>query len=99
MIANLDAAVKFYGTVNRYSNAETIRIGNYQFTGDEKNKLLGLTINYNNLRKRFGIPDDFVDYTLTKEFLRKCLSLLYTDYGQENSGSPNTGKEEDDFPF
>ncbi|UCS93289.1 hypothetical protein KZP23_22010 [Echinicola marina] len=82
VIANLDAAVKFYGTVNKYSDSDTIRIGTYQFTAEEKNKLLGLTISYNILRKRFGIPDDFVDYNQTKEFLLKCLSLLNSNYGE-----------------
>lgn len=98
VIANLDAAVKFYGTVNRYSEADTIKIGSYDFTGDEKNKILGLTINYNKLREKFGIPKDLSDYESTKEFLIKLLSLLqYSEYGQNNEGQNKT--EEDDLPF
>src|SRR5688572_22306153 len=37
VIANLDGAVKFYGTVNRLSQADVISIGRYEFTGEEKN--------------------------------------------------------------
>jgi len=37
IITNLDAAVKFYGTVTKYSTADTIKIGRYDLTGKEKN--------------------------------------------------------------
>ncbi len=101
VIANLDAAVKFYGTVSHYSETETVRIGNYQFTGEEKNKLLGLIISYSNIRRKFGIPNDFVDYNLTKEFLLKCLALLYSNHGQssEKGSGSNSETDKDDFPF
>ncbi len=46
VIANLDAAVKFYGTVNSFSEAETISIGRYNYNAEEKNKLLALLITY-----------------------------------------------------
>lgn len=101
VIANLDAAIKFYGTVNKYSKAETIKIGTYDFTGDEKNKILGLTINYNKLREKFGIPLSINNYELTKEFLLKVLSLLeYSNYGQNQGYSPQGYRpEEDELPF
>lgn len=98
VIANLDAAVKFYGTVSNYSDADTIKIGSYNFTGEEKNKILGLTINYNKLRDKFRLPPDLNDYELTKEFLVKVLFMLQNfEYGEKNKEKNNT--KEDDFPF
>lgn len=98
VIANLDAAVKFSGTVSNYSDADTIKIGSYNFTGEEKNKILGLTINYNKLRDKFRLPPDLNDYELTKEFLVKVLFMLQNfEYGEKNKEKNNT--KEDDFPF
>lgn len=100
VISNLDAAVKFYGTVNSYSKVDTIRIGSYNFTGDEKNKILGLTINYNKLQEKFRIPKNLADYELTKEFLVKVLSMLSDyKYGKENKEEGNNKTEENDLPF
>lgn len=83
VIANLDAAVKFHSTISHYSGADTIKIGSYNFTGEEKNKLLSLIITYNKLRERFGIPQNIVDYELTKEFLVKVISMMeYSEYGK-----------------
>lgn len=75
VISNLDAAVKFYGKVNKVSQADTIRMGNYKFTGDEKNKLLALTITYRKLLEKYEIGEAVMDYHLTKEFLQKLLVL------------------------
>lgn len=97
VIANLDAAVKFHGTISRYSGAETIKIGSYNLTGEDKNKLLGLIINYDKLRERFGIPNDLNNYELTKEFLIKVLLLHSLENGENNKNQG--GAEEDEFPF
>ena len=69
VISNLDAAVKFHGRITRYSTAETIKIGTYELDGIERNKLLGVVMNYNQLIERFQIPNSVMDYFLTKEFL------------------------------
>ena len=55
VITNLDAAVKFYGTVTKYSTAQTIKIGSYDLTGKEKNNILAVVMNYNQLIERFLI--------------------------------------------
>lgn len=91
VISNLDAAIKFYGTVSKYSQAEVIRIGNYNFTGDEKNKLLGVVMNYHKLIEKFGIPTSFMDYYLTKEFLQKILDLKRN----KNNGDSDENKTEE----
>lgn len=84
VIANLDAAVKFYGTVNKVSQADTIRMGNYKFTGEEKNKLLALTITYRKLLVKYDISEAVMNYNLTKEFLQKLLVLKsVSDNGEE----------------
>ena len=98
VIANLDAAVKFHGTVNSYGDTDTIKIGSYHFTGEEKNKILGLTINYDKLREKYGILPSLNDYELTKDFLVKVLYMLNDfEYGEERNR--RTGNEEDNIPF
>jgi hypothetical protein len=75
VISNLDAAVKFYGRVARNSEATVIKIGSYNFTLEEKNKLLGVVMNYNKIVARYGITDYLMDYYRTREFLEKVNSL------------------------
>jgi hypothetical protein len=100
VISNLDAAVKFYEKVKGYSEVDTIQIGSYNFTGDEKNKILGLTINYNKLKEKFRIPKNFADYELTKDFLVKVLSMLSDfNYGTDNKEEGDIKTEENDLPF
>jgi len=100
VISNLDAAVKFYGTVNKYSKVDTIKIGSYNFTGDEKNKILGLTINYNKLQEKFRIPKNLSDYEMTKDFLMKVVSMLDEyKYSEKIEKEENDNTEEDSFPF
>ena len=75
VIANLDAAVKFHGTVNKISQSDTIRISKYDFTGEEKNKLLALTITYRKLLDKYDLTEDIANYNLTRDFLRKLLAI------------------------
>jgi DNA-binding protein YbaB len=75
VIANLDAAVKFYGIVNKISRSETIKMGSYALTGQEKNKLLGVTMSYEQLIKKFSISPSLMDYNETKDFLKKLIAL------------------------
>lgn len=103
VVSNLDGAVKFYGTVNKYSQADTISMGSYNLTVEEKNKILGLLINYRALIKKFGISEIDFDYNETKEFLSIVKQLKNTDdYGETNQNKNPTGREsdnEDDLPF
>jgi len=98
VISNLDSAVKFYGTITNYSEANTIKIGSYNFNGDEKNKLLALTINYNKLKSKFRIPENLNDYELTKDFLVKVLYML-NDFKYGENITKKNNSEEDDLPF
>jgi hypothetical protein len=75
VITNLDGAVKFYGTVTRKGKTDTIRIGSYDLTQSEKNKILAVVINYNNLLEKFSIPPILMEYHETREFLKKLIIL------------------------
>jgi hypothetical protein len=104
VISNLDAAVKFHGTVETYSKAETISMGKYDFTKKEKNKVWALTITYRKLMDKYGISETLWNYLTTTDFLKNVLAL------QGESGNRNTlddelknGKSdnisEEDLPF
>ena len=93
VVANLDGAVKFYGTVTESGKTDTVSIGSYDLNIEEKNKILGLLINYRKLIQRFGIDESFMDYYHTKDFLKK-VKYLKSDLEYDR-------KEEDDedIPF
>lgn len=75
VIANLEGAVKFYGTVNRISDAEAIQMGSYYFTAEEKNHILALTIKYRKILEDFHIPENIFTYHETRDFLKNMVSL------------------------
>jgi hypothetical protein len=102
VVSNLDGAVKFYGTVNKYSQADTISMGSYDLTVEEKNKILGLLINYRELIKKFGISEVDFDYNETKDFLSVVKQLKNTDdYAETKQNKNPKGRQdnEDDLPF
>ncbi|QVY66883.1 hypothetical protein [Polaribacter sp. Q13] len=80
VISNLQAGVKFYSTVSSYSESETIQIGAYKLTGDEKNKLLGVIINYNNILDNYGLSNGLTNYSVTKDFLLYLVNLKKAEY-------------------
>lgn len=83
IISNLDAATKFFSTITRNSDAQSIRIGSYEMTGMEKNSLLAVVISYNKLIEAFGIAPSIMDYNLSKEFLQKLIILKdFDDVGR-----------------
>jgi excinuclease UvrABC helicase subunit UvrB len=75
VISNLDSAIKFYGTVNRISKADTIRIGNYDLNKMEMNMISSVIINYRTLINKYNLPSNFFEYIETKELVRKILNL------------------------
>lgn len=100
VIANLDAAVKFYGTVSRISQAETIKMGSYDLNGLEKNKILGVTMNYYALIEKFSVPATLMDYNETRDFLKKLINLKTNLANAENWTKPKGIRgEEDELPF
>ena len=105
VITNLDGAVKFYGTVTQKGQTDTIQIGGYRMTGDEKNKILAVVMNYNQLLEKFSIPPVVMEYLETREFLKKLIvykSEIENDNNQKPNGKKdNKNSQEDDFdiPF
>lgn len=99
VITNLDGAVKFYGTVTKKGKTDTIRIGSYDLTLEEKNKILAVVINYNHLLEKFSIPTIVMEYHETREFLKKIIMLK----SELQNGSKENREEnksiEDDLPF
>lgn len=85
VISNLDAVIKFYGTVNRIGNAEAISIGSYDLDGKEKNKLLAIVMHYKKIQMRFGMPDWVFEYNETKQFLSYVIQYRGS-FGKKNNG-------------
>lgn len=111
VVASLDGAVKFFGTVTNQSNAEAISIGSYDLNNEEKNKILSLLINYKKLIQRYGISNEFMEYYKTKELLLKIKKIKsdfeYAEYenkneegnGNENQKGKKDNNSEDEIPF
>lgn len=95
VVTNLDGAVKFYGTVTESGKTDTISIGSYNLNNEEKNKILGLLINYRKLIQRFGINESLMDYYHTKDFLNK---VKYLKSDQEY-GENQKEEGDEDLPF
>lgn len=99
VITNLDGAVKFYGTVTKKGKTDTIRIGSYDLTLEEKNKILAVVINYNHLLEKFSIPPIVMEYHETREFLKKIV-MLKSELQNGNKENREENKSiEDDLPF
>ena len=86
VITNLEAAVTFYETVSRHSDATTIKIGGYDLTYPEKNKLLGVVLSYKKLIKDFSIPPYVMEYEETKEFLWNLCRLKESEMRKDAEG-------------
>ena len=103
VIANLDGVVKFYGTVTKKGETEIIRIGNYNLSGDEKNKILAVVMNYNRLLEKFSVPPIVMEYYETRDFLKKLINLksVLENANLEERKSKGKGRQqdEDDIPF
>lgn len=101
IITNLDGAVKFYGTVTKKGNTDTIRIGAYDLTGEEKNKLLSVVLNYRELLEKFSIPPTVMEYFETRDFLKKLITLKSNleNANQIEKGDRRKGSGEEDLPF
>lgn len=101
VITNLDGAVKFYGTVTKKGNTDTVRIGTYDLTGEEKNKLLSVVLNYRELLDRFSIPLTVMEYFETRELLKKLITLKSNldNANKSEEGRSRKGRGEEDLPF
>ena len=77
VISNLDAATKFAGTVFNNSPAIAIKIGSYNLTGSEKNRMIAIVMSYNSLIEKYSITQDILTTVETKDLINKIKNLKY----------------------
>lgn len=84
VIANMDAATKFAGTVFSNSPAIAIKIGSYDLTGSEKNRIIAIVMNYNSLTQKYNLTNDLLSTTDTKDLIKKIKGLKWQLDNNEN---------------
>ena len=84
VIANMDAATKFAGTVFSNSPAIAIKIGSYDLTGSEKNRIIAIVMNYNSLTQKYNLTNDLLSTTETKDLIKKIKGLKWQLDNNEN---------------
>lgn len=85
VIANMDAATKFAGTVFNNSSAVAIKIGSYNLTGTEKNRILAIVQNYKSMTEKYSLTIDILSTVETKDLIRKIKNLKsQLDYNENN---------------
>ena len=89
VIANMDAATKFAGTVFNNSQAIAIKIGTYDLTSSEKNRIIAIVINYNSLIEKYSLTHDMLATTETKDLIKKIKDLKWQLDNNENKDINN----------
>ena len=77
VIANMDAATKFAGTVFSNSSAIAIKIGSYDLTGSEKNRIIAVVMSYNSLTEKYSLTNDLLATMETKDLIKKIKDLKW----------------------
>ena len=80
----MDAATKFAGTVFSNSSAIAIKIGSYNLTGSEKNRIIAIVMNYNSLTQKYNLTNDLLSTTETKDLIKKIKGLKWQLDNNEN---------------
>lgn len=94
VIANMDAATKFAGTVFSNSSAVAIKIGSYNLTGSEKNRIIAVVMNYNSLIEKYSLTHDILATTETKDLIRKIKDLKWQLDNNENKDIKNNDEND-----
>lgn len=92
VVANIKGASSFATAVFKDSKASAIRIGNYDLTHQEKNKLLAIVINYRKLLEKYEISHDIITTAENRDFIRKIKDLknrLEEIERNNNESNPN----------
>ena len=89
VIANMDAATKFAGTVFSNSSAIAIKIGSYDLTGSEKNRIIAVVMSYNSLTEKYSLTNDLLTTMETKDLIKKIKDLKWQLDNNENEGVKN----------
>lgn len=94
VITNIDAGTKFAGTVFNNSPAVAIKIGTYNLTGSEKNRMIAIVMSYNSLLEKYNLTHDMLATTETKDLIKKLKNLKWQLDNNENKDFKN--KDEKD---
>ena len=94
VIANMDAATKFAGTVFSNSPAIAIKIGSYDLTGNEKNRIIAVVMNYNLLIEKYSLTHDMLATTETKDLIKKIKDLKWQLDNKENKDIKNNDEND-----
>lgn len=89
VIANMDAATKFAGTVFSNSSAIAIKIGSYDLTGSEKNRIIAVVMSYNSFTEKYSLTNDLLATMETKDLIKKIKDLKWQLDNNENEGVKN----------
>lgn len=89
VIANMDAATKFAGTVFSNSSAIAIKIGSYNLTSSEKNRIIAVVMNYNSLTQKYSLTNDLLATSETKDLIKKIKDLKWQLDNNENKDIKN----------
>ena len=76
-----------------------ISIGKFKLNRTQYNKLLGIQIEFDKIRKKYGLDDSFFEYNETDEFLTNCMRLYREHIYRENNSSNKSEGSPDDLPF
>ena len=94
VIANMDAATKFAETVFSNSSAIAIKIGTYDLTGSEKNRIIAIVMNYNSLIEKYSLTHDILATTETKDLIKKIKDLKWQLDNNENKDIKNNDEND-----
>ena len=94
VIANMDAATKFAGTVFSNSSAIAIKIGSYDLTGSEKNRIIAVVMSYNSLTEKYSLTNDLLTTMETKDLIKKIKDLKWQLDNNENKDIKNNDEKD-----
>lgn len=97
VIANMDAATKFAGTVFSNSTAIAIKIGSYDLTGSEKNRIIAIVMNYNLLIQKYSLTQEMLATTETKDLIKKIKDLKWQLDNNENKDIKKKNDDKDNI--
>lgn len=79
VMGNITGGNMLFIRLNHNSEEERpIAIGSYILDKKESNRILAVSIELGNMRKRFQLDDYFFEFTETIDFLRNCIKLYNT---------------------
>ena len=79
VVGNIMGGYKLFNLINHYSEEERpILVGKYILDKKESNRILAVSIELENIRKRFQLDKCFFEFTETTDFLRNCINLYNT---------------------